>query len=229
MTGKVLVAEDDRDIADLVRHHLEREGFRCVLATDGVAAVRLARQEQPDLVILDLMLPELDGFEVCRQLRADPLTARVPVVMLTARGGEVDRVVGLELGADDYVVKPFSPRELVARVRAVLRRVQASDGPRVLRVGDVELDEGRHQVAVGGRPVELTPREFALLQALVRAAGRVLSREDLLAQAWRYPRAGELETRTVDVHIHRLREKLGHEGRRIVTVKGVGYRLEPEG
>jgi DNA-binding response OmpR family regulator len=224
----VLLVEDERDIADLVRHHLEREGIRCVHAPDGATALRLARADHPDLVVLDLMLPGLDGLEVCRQLRAEPATRRLPVIMLTARSEEVDRVVGLELGADDYVVKPFSPRELVARVRAVLRRVRDADGECPRTAGALVVDEARHAVAVGGRPVELTAKEFGLLTALMGAGGRVLSREQLLAQVWGYANAAEIESRTVDTHVRRLREKLGPEARRIVTVKAVGYRFDGE-
>jgi phosphate regulon transcriptional regulator PhoB len=222
----VLLVEDERDIAELVRFHLEREGLRCVSAADGPAALRLARAEHPDLVILDLMLPGIHGLEVCRQLRRDPSTRAVPVIMLTARGEEVDRVVGLEVGADDYVVKPFSPRELVARVRAVLRRVREAGGPAPRTAGALRLDEARHTVAVDGRPVELTAKEFGLLAALMRADGRVLSREQLLEAVWGYQNAVEIESRTVDVHVRRLREKLGTEARRVVTVKAVGYRFD---
>jgi two-component system, OmpR family, phosphate regulon response regulator PhoB len=225
----VLVVEDERDIADLVRYHAEKAGMRVVHAADGGTALRLARAELPDVVILDLMLPGLDGLEVCRQLRREAATRRLPIIMLTARGEEVDRVVGLELGADDYVVKPFSPRELIARIRAVLRR---SDGPvpeptgRV--TGELHVDEARHAVTVGGRPVELTAKEFGLLAALMRADGRVLGREQLLETVWGYGNAAEIESRTVDVHVRRLRAKLGPEARRIVTVKAVGYRFDGE-
>jgi DNA-binding response OmpR family regulator len=223
----VLLVEDERDIADLVRYHVEKAGMRFLHAADGGTALRLARAELPDVVLLDLMLPGLDGLEVCRQLRRDAATRHLPVIMLTARGEEVDRVVGLELGADDYVVKPFSPRELVARIRAVLRRV-GEPRPAVSgrAAGDLHVDEARHAVTVAGRPVELTAKEFGLLAALMRADGRVLSREQLLETVWGYANAVEIESRTVDVHIRRLRAKLGPEARRIVTVKAVGYRFE---
>jgi two-component system phosphate regulon response regulator PhoB len=222
----VLLVEDERDIADLIRYHVDKAGMRVVHAADGAAALRVARAEHPDLVILDLMLPGLDGLEVCRQLRRDALTRRVPIIMLTARGEEVDRVVGLELGADDYVVKPFSPRELIARIRAVLRRVEASEAPAGRATGDLHIDEARHAVTVSGRPVELTAKEFGLLAALMRADGRVLSRDQLLEAVWGYANAAEIESRTVDVHVRRLRAKLGPEARRIVTVKAVGYRFD---
>jgi phosphate regulon transcriptional regulator PhoB len=228
MAVTVLVVDDERDIVELVRYHLEKEGFRCLAAADGPSALRLCREAGPDVLVLDRMLPGLDGLEVTRQLRRDAATARLPIIMLTARAEEVDRVVGLEVGADDYVVKPFSPRELVARVRALLRRTGEAPAKSVTRMGAVTVDEGRHQVAVAGRPVELTAKEFGLLVALLRAGGRVLSREQLLDAVWGYANAAEIESRTVDVHIRRLREKLGAAARHIVTVKGAGYRVEDE-
>jgi phosphate regulon transcriptional regulator PhoB len=228
MAGTVLVVDDERDIVELVRYHLEKDGFRCLVATDGPSALRLCREAGPDVLVLDRMLPGLDGLEITRQLRRDPATARLPIIMLTARADEVDRVVGLEVGADDYVVKPFSPRELVARVRALLRRTGEPPARSVTRLGSLTVDEERHQVAVAGRPVELTAREFGLLVALLRAGGRVLSREQLLDAVWGYANAAEIESRTVDVHIRRLREKLGLAARHIVTVKGAGYRVEDE-
>jgi len=224
----VLVVEDEPDIRNLVVHHLTRDGFRCRTATSGAEALASVRVAAPDLVVLDLMLPEMSGLEVCRRLRADEATAGVPIIMLTAKTDEVDRIVGLEMGADDYVAKPFSPKELVARVRAVLRRARPGETSRPLAAGTVSLDTARHLVTVGGRAVQLTPKEFDLLHALLEAAGRVLSREHLLNRVWGYARADEIESRTVDVHIRRLRAKLGAEERRIATIKGVGYRLETE-
>mgnify|MGYP001608322600 FL=1 len=228
MAIKVLIVDDEKDIVELVRYHLEKEGLQCLQAADGPTALRLTRQHRPDLLILDLMLPGLDGLEVCRDLRRDAATARLPIIMLTAKADEVDRVVGLEVGADDYIVKPFSPRELVARVKAILRRAQEPSGPPVRRIGNLEVNEASHQVAVKGRSVELTLKEFGLLRALVRANGRVLNREQLLEGVWGYPDATAIESRTVDAHIRRLRQKLGSEARRIVTVKGVGYRFDVE-
>ena len=230
MPVTVLLVEDERDIADLVRYHVEKAGMRFIHALDGGAALRLARDEQPDVALLDLMLPGLDGLEVCRQLRREAATRRLPIIMLTARGEEVDRVVGLELGADDYVVKPFSPRELLARIRAVLRRTEGTERPAAAgqAAGDLHVDEARHAVTVSGRPVELTAKEFGLLAALMRADGRVLGREQLLETVWGYANAAEIESRTVDVHVRRLRAKLGAEARRIVTVKAVGYRFDGE-
>jgi two-component system phosphate regulon response regulator PhoB len=227
VAATVLLVEDERDIADLVRYHVEKAGMRFLHAADGGAALQLARTEQPDVVLLDLMLPGLDGLEVCRHLRREADTRRLPIIMLTARGKEIDRVVGLELGADDYVVKPFSPRELLARIRAVLRRVEgADDAPTGWAAGALQVDEARHAATVDGRAVDLTAKEFALLIALMRADGRVLSREQLLDTVWGYANSGEVESRTVDVHVRRLRAKLGDEARRIVTVKAVGYRFD---
>lgn len=226
MAPAVLVVEDEPDIRALIVHHLAREGFHCRTAATGLEALREARASRPDLVLLDLMLPGVDGLEVCRRLRGDAATAGVPIIMLTARADEVDRVVGLEVGADDYVSKPFSPKEVVARVRAVLRRMGPREGLAPLRAGGLTLDAARHLVAVHGVPVALTPREFELLHTLMGAGGRVLGREYLLEHVWGYARAGEIESRTVDVHVRRLRAKLGEEGARIVTVKGVGYRFD---
>jgi phosphate regulon transcriptional regulator PhoB len=224
----VLVVEDEPDIRNLIVHHLVREGFRCRTATTGAEALQRVRTATPDLVVLDLMLPEMDGLEVCRRLRSTAATAAIPIIMLTAKADEIDRVVGLEMGADDYVAKPFSPKELVARVRAVLRRTRPGEATQSVAVGGVSLDASRHLVTVDGRPVELTPKEFDLLHALLESAGRVLSREHLLNRVWGYARADEIESRTVDVHIRRLRAKLGAEERRIATIKGVGYRLETD-
>ena len=226
MAQRVLIVEDEPDIRDLLLFHLEREGYQVAPCRSGAEALRLARATAPDLVLLDLMLPEMGGLEVCRRLREDPSTQSLPIVMLTARGDEVDRVLGLELGADDYVVKPFSPRELVARIRAVLRRVRPAAGAAPLVIGRLAIDAAAHQVTVDGAVVSLTRKEFDLLRALTEARGRVLSREYLLDHVWGYTAAGEIESRTVDVHVRRLRQKLGAEGQRIGTVTGVGYRFE---
>jgi DNA-binding response OmpR family regulator len=225
----VLVVEDESDIRNLVVFHLTREGFRCRTAATGEEAIADARAFRPDLIVLDLLLPGFDGLEVCRRLRADPAMTGIPIIMLTAKADEVDRIVGLEMGADDYVTKPFSPRELVARARAVLRRARpVAPATRLLAAGTLTVDPGRHVATVGGAPVLLTPKEFDLLETLLESAGRVLSREHLLSRVWGYARADEIESRTVDVHIRRLRAKLGPEGQRIATVKGVGYRLDPD-
>jgi phosphate regulon transcriptional regulator PhoB len=228
VAGDVLVVEDEPDIRNLIVHHLTREGFRCRAAATGGEALARVRAGVPDLLVLDLMLPGMDGLEVCRRLRADSATAALPIIMLTAKADVVDRIVGLEVGADDYLAKPFSPKELVARVRAVLRRAQPAEPARPLAAGGVSLDPARHAVTAGGRPVELTPKEFDLLHALLAAAGRVLTREHLLNRVWGYARADEIESRTVDVHIRRLRAKLGAAERCIVTIKGVGYRFDAE-
>ncbi|MFZ1747092.1 MAG: response regulator [Nitrospirales bacterium] len=226
MAATVLVVDDEKDLVELVKYHLEKEGLKCLEARDGETALQVARERTPDLMVLDLMLPGVDGLEVCRKLRKDPKTSSIAIIMLTAKAEEVDRIVGLEMGADDYMVKPFSPRELLARVKAVLRRGQGQDMPALKRVGALEVDEGKHQVTVDGTVVELTVKEFDLLCALMRANGRVLNREQILETVWGYSNAVDIESRTVDVHIRRLREKLGSEYTRIVTVKGVGYRFE---
>ena len=227
MASRVLIVEDEPDIRELVVHHLKREGYQVAAAASGEEALRQVREAPPDLVLLDLMMPAMDGLEVCRRLRQDPATAALPIVMLTAKGDEVDRVLGLEIGADDYVVKPFSPKELLARVRAVLRRSRPAPGAAPVTIGSLTIDSGTHTVSVGGDVAALTPKEFDLLRALVDARGRVLSRDFLLDRVWGYSRASEIESRTVDVHVRRLRVKLGPEGRRILTIKGVGYRLDP--
>ena len=229
MTLKALIVDDEQAIVDLVRHHLEKEGIVCLEASEGETALQLARTERPDLLVLDLMLPGIDGLEICRLLRREPATASMVVIMLTAKAEEVDRVVGLEMGADDYVVKPFSPRELVARVKAVLRRGRDPQTGTIRRIGTIEIDDAKHQVRLAGQVVNLTVKEFALLSALMQAKGRVLNREQILEVVWGYANAVDVESRTVDVHVRRLREKLRDESRRIVTVKGVGYRFETEG
>jgi two-component system, OmpR family, alkaline phosphatase synthesis response regulator PhoP len=222
---KILVVEDEARIARLVRDYLEHAGFEAVVVGDGETALASARRSMPDLVVLDLGLPGRDGLDVARTLRR---TSSVPIVMLTARGDETDRVVGLELGADDYVVKPFSPKELVARVRAVLRRTQAAraGGPEVLRVADVEVDLPRMRVAVAGRPVDLTPTEFQLLATLAREPGRVFTRGQLLDAV--HGVAFESYERAIDAHVKNLRRKIEPtpgRPRYLLTVHGVGYRF----
>lgn len=228
MSATVLVVDDEKDLVELIRYHLEKEGLKCLEARDGETALQLARERIPDLIVLDLMLPGVDGLEVCRKLRKDPKTAGVAIIMLTAKAEEVDRIVGLEMGADDYMVKPFSPRELVARVKAVLRRGQSQDLPSVNHVGRLVVDEGKHQVSIAGKGVDLTVKEFDLLCGLMKANGRVLNREQIMETVWGYSNAVDIESRTVDVHIRRLREKLGDEQKRVVTVIGVGYRFDAE-
>jgi DNA-binding response OmpR family regulator len=221
---KILVIEDERDILDLVRHYLEKEGFRTRTAADGGAGLTAARQERPDLIVLDLMLPGMDGLELCKKLRADPATALTPVIMLTAKADETDRIVGLELGADDYLTKPFSPKELVARVKALLRRAEQRDAPaQSYTYGALRLDATRHEVRVSAKEVTLTAKEFGLLEQLLRNRGRVLTRDALLNSVWGYDYHGT--TRTVDVHIRRLKQKLPLLTDAILSVKSLGYKL----
>jgi DNA-binding response OmpR family regulator len=219
----VLVVDDEANIRDLCRMYLERNGYRVLTADSGTAALEAASSASPSLVVLDLMLPEIDGFEVCRRLRAE---SDVPILMLTARDDDVDKIVGLELGADDYLTKPFNPRELVARVKAILRRTRDTppqEGEPIV-VADVVVDIGRHKVSVAGRSVELRAKEFDLLHALAERQGFVFTREQLLDQVWGYDFYGQ--TRTVDVHIAQLRKHLaGSKAVRIETITGVGYKL----
>jgi len=226
MNEKILIVEDEKDISRMIDYNLKKEGYRTVTAYDGPSGASAAAKELPALVILDLMLPGMDGLEVCRRLKQDQKTAGIPVIMLTAKTGEADRVVGLEMGADDYVSKPFSVRELIARVRAVLRRAGGkAEADEIYHSGDLRLDCARVLALVKNKPVELTAKEFELLKALVKAKGRVISRENLLEIVWGYDAAAEVLTRTVDVHVMTLRKKLKGEGRRIVTVKNYGYKL----
>jgi DNA-binding response OmpR family regulator len=222
----VLVVEDDPDIAELIRHYLERSGHSVHLLPSGASVMARLRTQPPDLVVLDLMLPDFDGLMVCQAMRADPATAGIPVIMVTARGDEADRIRGLELGADDYVTKPFSPKELAARVGALLRRMQRGAPAAVLRYGPISIDADRHRVTVGDQDVRLTAKEFLLLQYLLQHRGRVLSRDLLLTDVWGYQYTGG--TRTVDVHIRRLREKLPVLADAIETVKQFGYKLVDE-
>ena len=225
--GRIFVVEDDADIAELVAHHLRREGFEIEVFHSGSDVMELVRQQPPDLVVLDLMLPGLSGLEICRMMRAEAAIATVPIIMLTARAEEEDRVHGLELGADDYLTKPFSPRELIARIRAVLRRTHPYGPGKVLQVGSLVIDLDRHEVAESKRVVRLTAKEFLLLQYLIEHRGRVLSRDLLLSDVWGYRYTGG--TRTVDVHIRRLREKLPTLVKHIVTIKQFGYKFVDAG
>ena len=227
MPQTVLVVDDERDIVELVRYNLVQAGYRVVSAADGRQAIDLARRERPDLIVLDLMLPALPGAEVARILKQDEKTRGIPILMLTARGEEVDRVVGFELGADDYVVKPFSPRELVLRVQAILRREGQETGECRIVYDPLVIDLEAHSVRLKGKEVGLTSTEFKLLQRLARRPGRAFSRDQLLSEVWGY--GGDLETRTVDTHVKRLRAKLGEIGAWIETVRGLGYRFRPAG
>jgi len=227
MAKTVLVVEDDQDIAGLVRLALEREHFTIRTAADGVAGFELAVRDVPDLIVLDIMLPHMDGYELCRRLRKSPKTTDVPILFLSAKTEELDKVLGLELGADDYLTKPFSPRELTARVKALLRRrARAEEPSEVLKTGPVEIDTSRHEVLASGSPVQLSAKEFGLLVHLVRGRGRVYSRDQLLDEVWGHDFVGG--TRTVDVHINHLREKLKEIADRIVTVKSVGYKYQDQ-
>jgi len=225
---KVLIVEDEKDILQLVKMYLEKEGFRTVTAANGAEALRQVRSERPDLVVLDLMLPEIDGLEVCKKLRVAPQTAMLPIIMLTAKSEESDTVVGLELGADDYVGKPFSPRALVARVKALFRRLERADDREVsaYRYGMLNLNLSRHEVTVNGREVMLTAKEFGLLEHLLRNPGRVLTRDVLLNSVWGYDYHGT--TRTVDVHVRRIKQKLPMLNDAILSVKSLGYKLRED-
>jgi DNA-binding response OmpR family regulator len=228
--GRVLVVEDEPDVAELIRYHLAKEGYEVTVLASGAEALKHARESRPDVILLDIMVPHLNGWEVCRRLKQEPETRAIPIIMVTGRAEEGDKVLGFELGADDYVTKPFSPRELLARVRAVARRSRQADvqeKKRQLRAGDLEIDRDRFEVRMKGRPVELTPKEFELLATLVGAPGRVFGRDELLDLVW--GRDGFVEPRTVDVHLARLRGKfsaanLPEPG--VETVRGVGYRFK---
>lgn len=222
--GRILVAEDDPDIANLLSHYLQKAGFDASVVSSGRDVLPHVRKDPPTLILLDLMLPGLDGLEVCRALRADVNTAAVPIIMLTAKAEESDRIVGLELGADDYITKPFSPNEVVARIRALLRRAHRAGGvENRLVYGALSVDLDRHVVKVDGHEVRLTAKEFLLLQYLMQHRGRVLSRDLLLSDVWGYSYTGG--TRTVDVHVRRLREKVPLLAEAVVTVKQFGYKL----
>jgi two-component system, OmpR family, alkaline phosphatase synthesis response regulator PhoP len=229
MSTRILVVEDDLDIAQLVARYLEKSGFVPEVVSSGRDALTAVAAQAPDLIVLDLMLPQLDGLEVCRAVRAREATAAIPIIMLTARAEESDRIVGLELGADDYLAKPFSPNELVARVRALLRRAGLGRAPlgRTMTYGPIVVDPERHTVSSSGSEVTLTAKEFLLLEYLLLHRGRVLSRDVLLTDVWGYRYTGG--TRTVDVHVRRLREKLPLLAGALVTVKQFGYKLVDPG
>ena len=223
MPDLVMVIEDEKEIRDLVRYNLERAGFRVATAADGEDGLRQLFAARPDALVLDLMLPGMNGLEILREVRAEPMTQDLPVVVLTARGAEMDKLLGFEHGADDYMTKPFSPRELVARLQALLRRARPVRADSATGVGDLQIDTGAREATYAGQRLALTPREFDLLAFLVRHPGRALSREELLRKVWGYDFVGE--TRTVDVHVRRLRAKLGAHDGLIETVLGAGYKL----
>ena len=223
---KILIVEDERDILHLVKHYLEKEGYRVSTAATGAEGLKLAKSDHPDLLILDLMLPGMDGLEVCKRLRADQPTAALPIIMLTAKAEESDTVIGLELGADDYVTKPFSPKALVARVKALLRRIERAkdEAPARSAYGPLVLDRSRHEVTANGRDVTLTAKEFGLLDYLLQHQGRVLTREVLLNAVWGYEYYGT--TRTIDVHVRRLKQKIPMLNDAIFSIKSLGYKLK---
>ena len=224
MPDTILIVEDEQDVADLLEFNLKKAGFQTAFANSGDEAVKKTRSQKPVLVLLDLMLPGLDGKEVCRALKQDPDLTHIPIIMLTAKSEETDRIVGLELGAEDYITKPFSPREVVLRVEKVLKRSRTeASSQSVIRVGDFALDTEQYTVKIKGKPMEMTPTEFKLLQILMERQGRVQTRDMLLRDVWDY--ASETDTRTVDTHVRRLREKLGKSADSIETIRGVGYRF----
>ena len=218
------MAEDEADVLELIATNLKSAGFTVLKVEDGESALQQTRSAAPALVVLDLMLPGLSGLEVCKALKSDPATKAIPIIMVTAKAEEVDRIVGLELGADDYITKPFSPRELVLRVKSVLRRATApSEAANILKFGDIQVDRARYEVLVRGKPMDFTATEFKLLTLLMERRGRVQSRDALLNDVWGYENI--IDTRTVDTHIRRLREKLGRSADCIETIRGFGYRV----
>ena len=224
---KILIVEDERDVVDLLTLNLRKAGgFIISTASDGAAGLQKARTEKPAFIILDLMLPKMPGLEVCKILKTDPGTRHIPIMMLTAKAEEIDRIVGLEFGADDYVTKPFSPREVVLRIKAILRRGRGESDEETVTAGAITIDAVRHQVSVGGKRVHLTSIEFKLLRTLLQRRGRVQARDRLLNDVWGYESV--IDTRTVDTHVRRLREKLGKAGDAIETVRSFGYRFQEE-
>lgn len=219
----VLIIEDESDVVDLLALNLRKAGFMTSTAADGASGLEKARSEKPAFIILDLMLPKMPGLEVCKILKSDPGTRQVPVMMLTAKAEEVDRIVGLEFGADDYVTKPFSPREVILRIRAIMRRGETKQSDERLTAGPITIDPARHEVSVNGKPINLTSLEFKLLRTLVQRRGRVQERDRLLNDVWGYESV--IDTRTVDTHVRRLRRKLGKAANVIESVRGFGYRL----
>lgn len=224
---KILVVEDDKHISKLIKYNLDKAGYDSVVAGDGEKALDILGKQGADLILLDIMLPKIDGFEVCRLIKQNPKLKDIPIIMLTAKGEEVDRIVGLELGADDYVVKPFSPRELALRIKAILKRGRQEEPPSdIIKRGALIIDVSKHRVTVNNKEIELTPIEFKLLVTLIERKGRVQSRDRLLTDVWNIN--AEIYTRTVDTHIKRLREKLGKTGDSLETVRGLGYRFKEE-
>ena len=225
MNNRILIADDEADVLNMVAANLTNAGFQVLKAEDGPSAIAIARRDAPALIVLDLMMPGMSGLEVCRVLKGEVATSSISILLLSARVEEVDRIIGFELGADDYVTKPFSPRELVLRVKSILsRKMVPRNGSSVLSLGEITVDQERHYIAVRGVPIDLTVIEFKLMVALLESPGCVLSREDLLSRVWGVD--NNIESRTVDTHMRRLREKLDHAGEQIHTVRGFGYRLD---
>lgn len=223
----ILIIEDDKHISKLVNYNLEKAGYECFVVSDGEEGLKILDKHSIDLIILDIMLPKMDGFEVCRLIKQDTKLKNIPIIMLTAKGEEVDRIVGLELGADDYMVKPFSPRELMLRIKAILKRGKQEELPKdIIKRGTLIIDVPKHRVTVHNKEIELTPMEFKLLVTLIERKGRVQSRDRLLTDVWGID--AEIYTRTVDTHVKRLREKLGKAGYLLETVRGLGYRFKEE-
>jgi DNA-binding response OmpR family regulator len=223
MRDTILVVDDEPDVVDLVRYHLHRAGFDVLIALSGTSALAAARDSRPDAIVLDIMLPQMNGLEVFKLLRRTDETIDIPILMLTAKAEPSERIAGLELGVDDYITKPFSPRELVLRLQNLLRRLRAVQTASMLTVDEFKLDKGNFEISISGRRLDLTTTEFKLLSVLVERRGRILSRDTLLQDVWGYQNA--IDTRTVDTHVRRLREKLGPAADRIVTVRGEGYRF----
>ncbi|PYL12663.1 MAG: DNA-binding response regulator [Verrucomicrobia bacterium] len=223
-SGKtILIVEDERDVVDLLTFNLRKAGFTISTTTDGAAGLQKARAEKPAFIILDLMLPKMPGLEICKILKSDSATRQIPIMMLTAKAEEIDRILGLELGADDYVTKPFSPREVILRIKAILRRAERTAEGERLRAGSIVIDPARHEVSIAGKHVNLTGLEFKLLRTLMQRRGRVQTRDRLLNDVWGYESI--IDTRTVDTHVRRLRRKLGKAANAIESVRGFGYRL----
>lgn len=226
LAEKILIVEDDEELRQFLRGQLEAQGFRVVTAGDGEEALRVLGREVPDAIILDLVLPRLDGFTLCRRLRINPETALLPILVLSGKGDQVEEILSPDLGADDFMTGPYNEQELIARLKVLLRRTALSPPARMMRAGSIEVDLDRYIVTVGGREVRFTSKEFELLRTLMEARGRALRREFLLEEVWGYGGGAGVESRTIDVHIRRLREKLGDEGARVLTVRSVGYRFD---
>jgi two-component system alkaline phosphatase synthesis response regulator PhoP len=226
---KILIVDDEEHICELIGFNLRKNGYNTIVSGNGSNGLKLAREEKPDLILLDVMLPELDGYEVCKEIRKDSVISSTPIIMITARGEEFDKVLGLELGADDYITKPFSIRELVARVKAVLRRTEVKTIDKNYRFGNINIDFEKHEVTRNGNKIELTLKEFELLKILIENKGRVMTRDFLLDKVWGYEYVGE--TRTIDVHIRHLRQKIEEMDKKpkyIETIRGIGYRFNSE-